>query len=88
MPGLDEGVPYNSAMADRIVCSCVTCPGCGSWVVVETEIARSNDPVGRVRTMCPLPECAKGFIFGTNETQVFDVPTSLFERCHFYRSEL
>jgi hypothetical protein len=33
---------YNRAMADRIVCSCVTCPGCGTWVVVEPEIARAG----------------------------------------------
>lgn len=75
-------------MGDRIVCSCVICPGCGSWVVVEGEIARSNDPEGSVRTTCPLPECSKEFVFATNETRAFDVPTSLFERRHFYRSEL
>ena len=57
-------------------------------MVVEGEVARSNDPEGKVRTMCPLPECAKDFIFAANDTHVFDVPTSLFERRYFYRSEL
>jgi hypothetical protein len=36
----------------------------------------------------PLPECAKEFVFDTDETRVLDVPTPLFERPHFYRSEL
>src|SRR5438876_5761374 len=26
---------YNHGMADRIACSCVTCPKCGTWVVVR-----------------------------------------------------
>ena len=78
-------------MADRIVCSCVTCPGCGTWVVVEREIARAGDiniNKDKVKTRCPLSECAKEFAFETNETRVFELPTSLFERRHFYRSEL
>ena len=81
---------YNRAMADRIVCSCVTCPGCGTWVVVEPEIARAggSNNKDKVRARCPLPECAKEFAFETNETRVFELPPSLFERRHFYRSEL
>ena len=79
---------YNSGMADRIVCACVICPGCGSWVVVEGEISRSNNPEDKLTTTCPLPECSKAFVFTTDETRAFDVPTSLFERRHFYRSEL
>ena len=76
-------------MADRIMCSCVTCPGCGTWVVVEREIARAGDiNKDKVKTRCPLPECAKEFAFETNETRVFELPPSLFERRHFYRSEL
>jgi hypothetical protein len=82
--------PYTPAMADRIVCSCVTCPGCGTWVVVEPEIARAggSNNKDKVRTRCPLPECAKEFVFETDEARVFELPTSLFERRHFYRSEL
>jgi hypothetical protein len=79
---------YNLAMADCIVCSCVTCPGCGTWVVVEREIARAGGSKDKVRTSCPSSECAKEFAFETNETRVFELPLPLFERRHFFRSEL
>ena len=42
----------------------------------------------RARTSCPDPECGKEFEFESGETRVFEVPLSLFERRHFYRSEL
>src|ERR1035441_6536638 len=60
-------------MADRIMCSCVTCPGCGTWVVVEPEIARAggSNNKDKARTRCPLTECAKEFVFETNEAPVF-----------------
>lgn len=81
--------PYNPAMADRIACSCVTCPKCGAWVVVEREAAQAGDRnKDKVRTRCPLPECAKEFAFETSETRVFELPLPLFERRHFYLSEV
>lgn len=42
----------------------------------------------KVRESCPVPECGKEFEFETGETRVFEVPLFLFERRHFYRSEL
>ena len=76
-------------MADRIVCSCVTCPKCGAWVVVEREIARAGySNKDKVKTRCPLPECAQEFAFEPNETRVFELPLPLFERRHFYLSEV
>lgn len=76
---------YNCGMADRIACSCVTCTKCGTRVVVRqrTEIGET-----KVRESCPVPECGKEFEFETGETRVFEVPLPLFERRHFYRSEL
>ena len=41
-----------------------------------------------VRTTCTVPECARGFSFDGEDTQVFEVPLYLFERRYFYRSEL
>ena len=78
---------YNLEMADRIACSCVTCPKCGTWVVVRqrTEIGETKI---KVRESCPVPECGKEFEFESGETRVFEVPLPLFERRHFYRSEL
>ena len=40
------------------------------------------------RESCPVPECGKEFEFETGEPRVFEVPLPLFERRHFYRSEL
>lgn len=40
------------------------------------------------RTSCPVPDCGKDFEFGLDETQIFEIPLALFERRHFYRSEL
>jgi hypothetical protein len=74
-------------MPDRIVCSCVTCPRCGTWVVVERELAREANKT-KLNTMCPAPDCSKPFDFSTSETKVFELPLNLFERRHFFRSEL
>jgi len=42
----------------------------------------------KLRAICPAPECGKEFEFETDETRLFEVPLPLFERRHFYRSEL
>jgi hypothetical protein len=78
---------YNHRMADRIACSCVTCPKCGTWVVVRqpSEAGLGNE---KHRASCPAPECGKEFEFEAGETRVFEVPLPLFERRHFYGSEL
>lgn len=74
-------------MADRIACSCVTCPKCGTWVVVgqQTEAGINKE---KFRASCPAPECGREFEFETGETRVFELPLLLFERRYFYRSEL
>jgi len=74
-------------MADRIVCSCVTCPKCGIWVVIgpQNQLAFSKE---KSLAICPAAECGKDFEFEPSETRVFEVPLLLFERRHFYRSEL
>ena len=64
---------YNLAMADRIVCACVTCPKCGTWIVVEWEI-RSGAKQGKFRATCGVPECGKEFEFEDRETRVFELP--------------
>jgi len=74
-------------MADRIACSCVTCPKCGTWVVVRQQ-SESGVSKEKFRASCPVPECGKEFEFEIGETRVFEVPLPLFERRHFYRSEL
>jgi hypothetical protein len=38
--------------------------------------------------MCTVPDCGKQFAFDGGEARQFEVPISLFERRHFYRSEL
>jgi len=74
-------------MAHRIVCSCVTCPKCGTWVVVRPQ-SEPGTGKPKMSTRCPAPNCGKEFEFDWSETQVHDVPLALFERRHFYRSEL
>lgn len=78
---------YNFGMTDRIVCSCVICPQCGTWVVIraqtEFELEKS-----KIKMCCPGPECGKEFEFDRAETRVFELPLLLFERRYFYRSEL
>lgn len=39
-------------------------------------------------TLCPAPDCHREFEFARDETRAFEVPLALFERRHFYRSEL
>jgi hypothetical protein len=74
-------------MADRIACSCVTCPKCGTWIVVKqpTELGSRRE---KFQAVCPAPECGEDFEFEASETRVFEVPLPLFERRHFYGSEL
>jgi hypothetical protein len=45
-------------MADRILCSCITCPKCGTWIVVEREI-RSRAKQGKFKTTCGVSEAGK-----------------------------
>ena|SRR5581483_7653518 len=78
---------HNREMADRIACSCVTCPKCGTWVVVR-EPAELGSSKEKFRAGCPVPECGKAFEFELSETQVFEIPLPLFERRHFFGSEL
>ena len=80
-------VQYNSSTADRIVCSCVTCPKCGTWVVVK-EVSERRTVKDRFIANCPAPDCFKAFEFELRETRIFEVPLPLFERRHFYRSEI
>jgi hypothetical protein len=75
-------------MADRIACSCVVCPQCGAWVVVqglEPAVAGKGSVFSAV---CPVPECGRKFSFESQDTRVFDILVALFERRYFYRSEL
>jgi len=74
-------------MAHRIVCSCVTCPKCGTWIVIRPEPEPGTDKP-KMSTRCPVPECGKEFEFDWSETRVHEVPLELFERRYFYRSEL
>lgn len=47
-----------------------------------------NDETMTLMTTCTVPECGKEFSFVARDTQVFELPVTLFERRHFYRSEL
>ena len=57
------------------------------WVVVRqpTVLGSSEE---KFRANCPAPECGKEFEFEAGETRVFEIPLPLFERRHFYGSEL
>ena len=85
--GVAHKTPYNFEMADRIACSCVTCPKCGTWVVVRQQ-TEGGENKEKFRASCPVPECGKEFEFEMGETRFFDLPLPLFERRHFYRSEI
>ena len=74
-------------MAHRIVCSCVTSPKCGTWIVIRPQPEPGTDKP-KMSTRCPVAECGKEFEFDWSETRVHEVPLELFERRHFYRSEL
>jgi hypothetical protein len=78
--------PYNLGMADRVACSCVTCPKCGTWVVLRPHAASGSE--SKIKTFCRAPDCAKEFEFDWQEMRTLELPLSLFERGHFYRSEL
>ena len=74
-------------MAERIACSCVTCPKCGTWVVLPSRVEiDSKQPKGKI--VCEGPDCAREFVFDWDEARTFELPHRLFERRHFYRSEL
>jgi hypothetical protein len=82
-------ITYNSRVVDRILCPCVICPGCGAWVVFrEQTLGGNSNNDESLSAICPVPDCGKEFAFYRGETQVFELPISLFERRHFYRSEL
>jgi len=85
--GRPRGGHYNPEMADRISCSCVTCPKCGTWVALK-ELTAVGSGKKKFRANCPAPECGKEFEFEASETWVFEVPVPVFERRHFFRSEL
>jgi len=79
--------PYIFSMADRIVCPCVTCPKRGIAVLIrpQNQIAFSKE---KSLAICPASGCGKDFEFEASETRVFELPLALFERRHFYGSEL
>jgi hypothetical protein len=54
-------------------------------VTQPSQLARGEE---KLRASCPVSECGKEFVFELGETRVFEVPLLLFERRHFYRSEL
>ena len=78
---------YNWLMADRIACSCVTCPRCGTWVVVR-QLSELGSGKEKFQAVCPATECGKDFEFEASEMRVFEILPPLFERRHFYRSEI
>lgn len=41
-----------------------------------------------LNTTCSAPDCGREFSFEAADTQIFELPVPLFERRHFYRSEL
>lgn len=47
-----------------------------------------KDETMPLTTNCTVPECAREFSFVVGDTQIFELPVTLFERRHFYRSEL
>ena len=76
-----------SMMADRILCSCITCPKCGTWIVLRSE-SDTNAKQAKTKTLCSAPDCGKEFAFAWDEARILDLPLGLFERRYFYRSEL
>ena len=61
-------------------------PKCGTWVVVTqpSQLARGEEVARQLSRVGVWKE----FVFELGETRVFEVPLLLFERRHFYRSEL
>jgi hypothetical protein len=41
-----------------------------------------------LNTTCTVPQCGREFSFEAGDTLIFELPVTLFERRHFYRSEL
>lgn len=69
--------PYNFLMADRIVCSCVTCPKCGIWVVIrpQNQLRLSEEECS---ANCPAAESGREFKFEASEAHVFEIPLPPF----------
>lgn len=66
-----------------------SCPGCGDWITVRGGSAPGIDnETMTLKTTCTVPEYGKEFSFAAGDTQVFEIPVTLFGRRHFYRSEL
>lgn len=74
-------------MADGIVCSCVTCPNGGTWVVLASR-PEVGLKASKLRNFCPAQGCAVEFEFRPDEAHTFQLPHVLFEKRYFYRSEL
>jgi hypothetical protein len=55
---------------------------------VVKQPALVNRGEEKLRASCPVPECGREFAFELGETRVFELPMLLFERRHFYGSEL
>jgi hypothetical protein len=53
-----------------------------------TQPSRVRAGEDKLRASCPVSECSQKFVFELGETRVFEVLLRLFERRHFYRSEL
>jgi hypothetical protein len=47
-----------------------------------------NDQNATLSATCTVPQCGGEFSFVDGDTKVFELPVTLFERRHFYRSEL
>jgi hypothetical protein len=47
-----------------------------------------DDQTATLSTTCTVPQCGREFTFEASDAQIFELPVSLFERRHFYRSEL
>jgi len=57
--------------------------------VVRGSSARGiDDQTATHNTTCTVPQCGQEFSFEGGDTQIFELPVSLIERRHFYRSEL
>ncbi|HXP17483.1 MAG TPA: hypothetical protein VN868_10300 [Terriglobales bacterium] len=54
---------------------------------MEREMTREANKE-KLNAVCPAPECGKQFAFAGGETKVFELPLNLFERRHFFRSDL
>jgi hypothetical protein len=47
-----------------------------------------NDQNATLSATCTVPQCGREFSFVAGDIQIFELPVTLFERRHFYRSEL